>query len=152
MKTKTYLFLSLLVLVALVVLVSLFYKNTSPNEEEMMAVSLYVQNKQAAATSDCGVTEKVAVSLPKTEAVADASLRFLFEQELSAYGTYDSLTIADKVAQVKLASDHTSSGAPLSSLSSCQITHLTSVLHDTLTQYPTITTVELYSPQGKIDF
>ena len=122
---------------------------TSP---ELMSLTLYVQNKEIAQKSDCGVTKKVIYQVPKTTAVADASLKILFGNELSQYGVYKSVSISNGVAKVMLASDIMPSGFPISALSSCQISHLTSVLKDTLTQYSTIKSVELYSQKGKIEF
>ncbi len=119
---------------------------------ELMSLTLYIQNKEVAKTSDCGVTKKVVYQVPKTSAVADASLKILFENELSQYGMYKSVAISNGIAKVNLTSENTPLGFPISSLSSCQISHLTSVLKDTLTQYSTIKSVELYSPRGKIEF
>ena len=119
---------------------------------ELMSLTLYVQNKEVAQKSDCGVTKKVIYQVPKTTAVADASLKILFGNELSQYGVYKSVSISNGVAKVMLVSDNMPSGFPISALSSCQISHLTSVLKDTLTQYSTIKSVELYSPRGKIEF
>ncbi len=119
---------------------------------EMMALTLYVQDKEAARTKDCGVTIKETRLVPKTTAVADTSLKMLFASELSQYGTYKSVSISNGIAKVELQNNKTASGNPISSLSSCEIIHLTSVLNTTLTQYPTINSVELYSPEGKIEF
>jgi hypothetical protein len=119
---------------------------------ETMSLTLYVQDKEIAQKSDCGVTKKVIYQVPKTTAVADASLKILFGDELSQYGVYKSVSITNSVAKVMLVSDNMPSGFPITALSSCQISHLTSVLKDTLTQYSTIKSVELYSPRGKIEF
>jgi len=119
---------------------------------DLMSLTLYIQNKEVAKTSDCGVTKKVIYQVPKTMAVADASLKILFGGELSDYGVYKSVSISNGVAKVELESENTPLGFPMSSLSSCQSSHLMSVLKDTLTQYSTIKSVELYSPRGKIEF
>jgi hypothetical protein len=119
---------------------------------EQMSLGVYIQNKEIAKTSDCGVTKKIAVQVPKTTAVADASLKFLFGDELSAYGVYKSVGVSGGVAKVVLTSDNTPSGRPMGGLSSCESSHLMSVLKDTLTQYSTIKSVEIYSPKGKIEF
>lgn len=121
------------------------------NVPESMTLSVYTQDKNKLASS-CGITKKETFQIPKTLAVADASLRFLFTEELSMYGVYQSVTIEDKIAKIQLASDTIPTGRPYSSLSSCEVEHLTSVLKETLTQYDSITSVELYSPEGKIDF
>ncbi len=122
---------------------------TSP---ELMSIDLYIQNKEIAQTSDCGVTQKVTYQVPQTSAVADASLKILFDTELSQFGRYDSINVTNGIARVLLESANTPSGRALSSLSSCESNHLTSVLEDTLTQYDSITRVELFSPQGEIEF
>lgn len=117
-----------------------------------MDLALYIQDKEVAATRDCGVTKKVIYQVPKTTAVADVSLKILFSEELSRYGVYKSVSIVDGVAKVMLESDKTKAGFPMSSLSSCESSHLLSVLKDTLTQYSSIKSVELFSPQGVIQF
>jgi len=126
--------------------------NSSATSSDLMSLTLYIQNKEVAKTSDCGVTQKIVYQVPKTSAVADASLKILFDGELSDYGVYKSVDISNGVAKVELESENTPLGFPISSLSSCQISQLTSVLKDTLTQYSSIKSVELYSPRGKIEF
>jgi hypothetical protein len=122
-----------------------------PNEE-MMDLTLFLQDKEIAKIRDCGATYKVIRQIPKTTGVLHASLKILFEEELSRYGQYDSVKIKDQVAQVMLKSSTTQSGSPIGSLSSCEVQHLMSVLDDTLTQYPGVFSVELFSPEGKIEF
>lgn len=120
--------------------------------DEKMDLVVYLQDKDIAATSDCRVTKKTTIQVPKTVAVANASLEFLFSDELKAYGVYDSVEIVNGTAKVMLKSDMTPAGSPISSLSSCQSGHLLSVLKDTLTQYDTIKSVKLYSPKAEIIF
>lgn len=123
----------------------------SPSPKSI-SIDLYIQDKEIARTSDCSVTQKITIQVPETSDIIDTSLSMLFADELSEYGTYDSVTIEDTIAKVLLTSDTTSTGRPIGSLSSCESGHLLSVLHDTLTQYETITSVELYSPNGPIEF
>ena len=130
--------------------------NLNKGKKEMDLV-VYLQDKQAAITTDCGVTYKKIIQIPKTIAVADASLRYLFSDELAQYGDYQSLVIQDKVARITLTdksnSDNNDSTArKISSLSSCEARHLFAVLIDTLTQYDSVDSVELYSQSGKIEF
>ncbi len=125
------------------------------SSQELMPLTLYIQNREATIRTegaDCGVTQKVVYQVPKTTAVADTSLKILFQQELAPYGKYKSVTIVNRVAKVMLTSDKDATGKSVGSLSSCQTQHLFAVLKDTLTQYPSITSVELHSPQGKIEF
>lgn len=112
---------------------------------EKMTLTVYVQNKKIAEMTDCEATQKITYEIPRTTQVADASLKILFENELAEFGEYDSVTVVNNVARVKIKNE-------IQSLSSCEAGHLTSVLTDTLTQYPTITSVELYSPKTKIEF
>ncbi len=126
--------------------------STSTPAVEKMDITVYVQNTTAAQTIDCGITQKVIAQVPKTEDIADSSLRFLFSDELKAYGVYQSIEIASGTAKVMLESDMTPTGYPIGSLSSCQSQHLLSVLKDTLTQYDTIQSVKLYSQKGEIMF
>jgi hypothetical protein len=119
---------------------------------ELMSLDVYIQDKEVARTSDCSVTKKITYQVPKTLAVADASLKILFEGELAKYGVYKSVSISNGVAKVILQSNMTTTGYPISSLSSCESGHLLSVLNDTLTQYKNIKYVEIFSPQGKIEF
>lgn len=127
-------------------------KATSTTESQMMSLNIFIQDKEAALTRDCGITKKVTYQIPKTVGVADTSLKILFEDELSRYGVYDSVSISNMTAKVILKSDMTPSGEGLNTLTSCEIRHLQSVLEDTLTQYPSIEIVEIYSPKGKIEF
>jgi hypothetical protein len=119
---------------------------------ELMSLVLYVQDKEIAKIRDCGVTKQTIYQVPKTSAVSDASLKILFSSELSKYGKYKSVSIVNGVAKVVLESENTPEGLPIGGLSSCESSHLMSVLKDTLTQYKTIKSVDLYSPKGKILF
>ncbi len=124
----------------------------STNLPQMMDLSLYVQDKSYVATSSCSVTKKVMYKVPKTVAVADASLKILFGDELSTYGVYKSVSIVNGVAKVLLESSMTPKGYPISALSSCESSHMSAVLKDTLTQYSSIKSVQLLSPEGIIQF
>lgn len=119
---------------------------------DQTVLTLYVQDKEVAKTSDCRVTYPISYQVPKTTAIADASLKILFGGELSQYGFYKSVSVTNGIAKVMLQSDLDPAGKPIGALSSCESGHLMAVLHDTLTQYPTITSVELFSPKGKINF
>lgn len=127
-------------------------EETKESDMEMMSITVFIQDKEAARTSDCSITVPVVYEIPKTQAVLDASLKTLFEEELVRYGTYESVEIVDTTARVNLATSDTQSGASLSSLSSCEVGHLTSVLTDTLTQYDGFDSVEIYSPEGLVEF
>jgi len=121
-------------------------------QNRTMTLVLYLQDKQEAVARDCGVTIPTSFQVPHTTGVVDLSLRRLFEEELANFGTYDSVRIVDGVAQVTLKNDRTASGSTFGALSSCESRHLMSVLNDTLAQYDTINSVELYTPQGKVEF
>jgi hypothetical protein len=125
---------------------------TAQPPSESMSLTLYIQDKEIAKTRDCGVTKKAIYQVPRTSAVVDSSLQILFESELSKYGAYKSVSVADGVAKVMLVSENTPEGHPIGGLSSCESSHLMSVLKDTLIQYKTVKSVELYSPKGKILF
>lgn len=139
-----------------IVACGVFYYFHSPQGEPAMttemSVDVYIQDKEIAAASDCSTIKKIAVQIPKTSDIADASLAFLFGEELAQYGEYDHVEVAGNVAKVFLKNSILPSGAPISSLSSCQVGHITSVLEGTLTQYGEIEFVELYSPEGKVEF
>jgi hypothetical protein len=141
------------IIIAIILIgLGIYFYTEKTEKEEMISLSLYIQNKEVARTSDCGVTQKVTYQVPRTTAVADTSLKILFENELARYGVYDSVSISNGVAKVLLESSNTPAGYPIGSLSSCESGHLLSVLNDTLTQYPTIKSVEIYSPEGKVEF
>jgi hypothetical protein len=129
-----------------------FYSPQKNQNIETMTVTLYIQDKQAAATTDCTVTLPVERAVPKTEGIADASLKILFEEELASYASYESVTIANGVARVNLRNNGDPNGYTLSGLSSCEAGHLMSVLNDTLTQYGEVEFVEIYTEAGKIEF
>lgn len=118
-------------------------------EGETMLLTFFVQDKEAALTSDCGVTKKIQKEVNKTLAVADTSLKILFEEELAAYGDYQTLNIRDQVAEVVIDMPGTST---ISSLSSCEARHLNAVIQDTLTQYPSIKNIEFHSPDGLMEY
>ncbi|MDP2157410.1 MAG: hypothetical protein Q8K68_06850 [Nitrospirota bacterium] len=122
--------------------------DVSEPEAETMSLVLYLQDKEIARVSDCGATRRVVYTVPYTEGVADLSLRMLFEDELAQYAGYKSVRVIDGVAEVMLEGDRQVIG----SLSSCQAGHLMNVLTDTLTQYDTITSVELYTSEGRVEF
>ena len=119
---------------------------------ELMELVVYLQDKDEALYNDCGITYPKTVQVPKTDAVADASLRYLFADELSHYGAYESVVIKNGVAQIVIANESDPYGYKIAALSSCEARHLASVLENTLTQYETIESVELFSPTGKIEF
>jgi len=127
-------------------------ETTKPPADEFMALTVYLQDTEAAMISDCGVTLPTTIRVPRTRAVADASLTYLFTTELARYGNYESVVINNTVAEVTIANDTDPTGLYLASLSSCEARHLISVLSDTLTQYDTIDSIELFSPTGKIEF
>lgn len=120
-----------------------FDKNV--DTQEMMSLTVYIQDKEIAYISDCGATKKAVYEIPKTLGVADASLKILFDGELARYGTYKSLKIEDGIAKVLIA-------RKFISLASCESAHLMSVITDTLTQYESVRSVELQDENGKIEF
>lgn len=122
---------------------------------ELMDLTLYIQDRELSIkNTDCSITKKVIYQTPKTIDVADASLKILFADELSTYGVYKSVSIVNGIAKIMLENDMTPAGSPIGSISSCQSSHLMSVLQKTLTQYSSIKSVELYSPaqKSKIEF
>ena len=132
-----------------------FYYFYSPQENlppETTTITLYIQDKQAAATTDCTITLPVTRIIPKTEGIADASLKILFEEELASYASYESVTITNGVARVNLRNEGDPNGYRLSGLSSCEGGHLISVLTDTLTQYGEVEFVEIWTSEGKVEF
>ncbi len=129
--------------------------NDDDDEKEIgdtMNLVVFLQDKKVAESSDCGATYSKTITVPQTVAVAEASLEYLFANELSQYGDFGSVIIKDSVAQVTIVNEQDPDGLWISSLSSCESRHLTSVLNDTLTQYDSIDSVELYSLNGKIEF
>jgi hypothetical protein len=117
-------------------------------------LNLFLQDKSKVESGDCGITQQTTVTVPYTKRTADASLRFLLDNggELSKYANYKDVRIENGIAKIELENSMTKDGQPISSLSSCEITHLESVLNDTLTQYSSINSIEIFSPEGKINF
>lgn len=116
-------------------------------EEEKTSITIYMQDKETARISDCSVTIPIVFEVSSSVDVLDTSLKMLFQEELSQYGEYNSVTVLDTIASVFINSDRN-----LGSLSSCEIGHITSVLTDTLTQYDGVATVEIYANQEKVEF
>lgn len=121
-----------------------------PNTTE--TITLFIQNKEIARTSDCGVTQQISKIIPKTNNLIDSAVKVLFEDELSNYGVYEKVEISNKVAKVFLKSENMPSSRLITGLSSCENQHLFSILKDTISYYQKIETVEIYSPKGKIEF
>ena len=127
-------------------------KDSLATTTELMTLVVYRQNKDEAALRDCGITYPETIEVQQTTAVADASLAYLFSDELVRFGEYQSVVIENGVAKVTIINPADPTGFFTYSLSSCESGHLLSVLADTLTQYDSVTSVELYSPAGKIEF
>tara|TARA_B100001179_G_C18601790_1_gene410819 strand:+ start:2646 stop:3125 length:480 start_codon:yes stop_codon:yes gene_type:complete len=111
-------------------------------KDELMELTVYLGN-------DEGLTTASLVRVPKTAAVADASLTYLFSSELMKYASYEGVKIEDQIAYVFLKDNILPNGRTFSSLSSTESRHLTSVIEDTLTQYPSIDGVVLLSDNGE---
>jgi len=126
-----------------------FAEETRPEPTQLV---VYLQNKSEVLLNDCGVVYARTIQVPSTTAVADASLRYLFNSELAQYGEYQSVVIVDGVAQVTVTNSDDPDGLRLSGLSSCESGHLMAVLDATLTQYESVTSIALYAPKGKIEF
>jgi len=124
----------------------------SESEDGLMNLIVHLQNKEEVLYSDCGITYPKSIQVSKTKAVADVSLKYLFENELSQYGKYESIAINNSIAQITISNENDLKGSKISGLSSCESRHLFKVLEKTLTQYETIESIELFSPSGKIEF
>jgi|GEM_PF-2340215 len=118
------------------------------NDTETMEIVLFLQDREIARISDCGATTAVTKTIPKTKAVADASLKILFKDELSAFGPYESVKIINGVAEVMLSDENKIAQHN----TSCETGHLHSVVKDTLTQYPTISDIKFVTSKGDIMF
>ena len=127
-------------------------EETTEPKEDMMELVVYLQNKEEALYNDCGITYPQTIEVPQTTAVVDASLEYLFANELARYGTYESVTILDGVAKIVISHDGDPQGYTIAALSSCESRHLYKVIEDTLTQYESIESIELFSPTSKIEF
>ncbi len=119
---------------------------TSLGTKKFMSLDLYLQNKEIAEILDCGATRKVTYQVPRTMSPIHVSLKILFEKELARYGTYKSVIVSKGIARVYLKKFYNPA------LSSCESSHLVSVIEDTLTQYKSVQSIELYSPNGRIQF
>lgn len=146
-KNKT-----IILLIIIIIGIIWFAVTNNYSKQNDINLIVYLQDKKAALSSDCSVTYPKKIKVSRTEAVADASLKYLFKNELSQYGDYKSVTIKNGVARVTISTISDPIGRKISSLSSCEAGHLFAVLEDTLTQYETITSVELYSSSEKIEF
>lgn len=117
-------------------------------EVGVISVTLYTY-ADANPNYDCSAVKSFTAQVPKTTAIADASLRTLFsiEMPLNRFGTYDSVKIENGIAKVFFYEK-------MISYSSCESAQLRAIIEKTLTQYPTIQKVELYraSDRSKIEF
>ncbi len=123
---------------------------STESSSELMYLALYIQDRDYVENTSCSVTKKVFYKVPKTSAVADASLKILFSDELSQYATYKSIKIIDGVAKITLGEPVNQDGRSISSLSSCESSHLLAVLEDTLTQYQSINSIEIFNADGSL--
>ena len=114
-------------------------------------LTLDVQDEEIARTSDCGATRTIVRLVPRTDSVVDASIRALFNRELSTYATYESVTVEDGLAKILVSKDADPEGRTIGSLSSCEGRHLFSVLLKTLGRYG-VTSIELHTADGKVEF
>jgi hypothetical protein len=104
-------------------------------EHKLMELVVYT-------TSPDGSVEPVTIQTPQTVAIADASLNYLFNNNLSVYGDYRGVTINNEIAYVSL-EGNIPGGRTFSSLSSTEIFDLTQSIEMTLLQYPGISEVVL---------
>lgn len=97
-------------------------------------------------TFDCEETIVVTRVVPKTTAVADASLRIIFNEDLTELKPfYNKITINNKVATV----DFDSGALKYLDSAACMQQSFKSPIEKTLKQFPTITNVQ-YSIDGKV--
>lgn len=113
--------------------------------KELMTISIYVHDLDKI-NSDCRATTLVTRNIPKTLAVADASLKTLFTYDAnSLMPFYNGVTIKNKVAIV----DFDSGALQYLNGAACLQGTFKGPIEATLLQYPTIEKVE-YSIEGKI--
>jgi hypothetical protein len=124
------------------------------NSLKFMTLNIFVQDESKINSEGCDATKQMSITVPYSQRIAHESLNFLFNNggDLSEYANYKDVKIENGIAKIELSNSLTKSGAPISSLSSCQIEHLNSVLDKTLTQYSTVNSVEIFSPEGQIIF
>ena len=108
--------------------------------QETMNLVIYVTNPE-------GTLEPVTIQTTETTGVANASLEYLFNNNLSVYGDYNDVSISNGIAYVSL-EGNIPGGRTFSSLSSAEISDLTQSINATLTQYSTISDIELVDKNG----
>ncbi len=112
---------------------------------ETMQISAYFHD-MSKINEDCSASFKITRTIPKTLAVADASLRFLFSEDLTELEPfYNGVTIKDKVARI----DFKSGALQYLDSPACMQATFKGPIEKTLLQYPTINRVE-YSIDGKV--
>lgn len=115
-------------------------------DSQPMNITIYITDPALSPSKDCWATQPMVITVPRTKAVADAGLRYLFKHykpALSSY--YQWVTITNGVASIKF------SGAALKYLNSpaCEQMSYKWPIEDTLTQYPTVTSVQ-YIIDGEV--
>ena len=126
------------------------YFKESIIDEKSQDVVLYIQD-ESMIDQTCAATKQKIITVSSEKNKYSEILEYLFETELQAYGEYDSFLIVDNQLKIMFASDMRPDNRPISSLSSCEIEHIQTVLSSTFTQFDDISSVALYSPAGVID-
>ena len=141
---KTWYLTILLIMIALLLVVMSYQKKDNNKIEDAQVVMNIIIYK----TTREGESEPLTVQVPKTEGVANASLKYLFENNLSVYGDYVGVNIINGIAYVTLAGNLPGERT-FSSLSSTEIFDLNTTIYNTLIQYPTINEVILLDLRGQ---
>ncbi len=113
--------------------------------KELMTINIFVHDLEQI-NNDCRATYALKRNVPKTAAIADASLKAIFEEDSNGLlPLYNSVVIKNKVAIV----DFDSGALQYLNGPACMQGSVKGPIEATLLQYPTIEKVE-YSIDGKI--
>lgn len=120
--------------------------------EEKTFTTIYIQDKEIVETTDCSVVKPIQIKIKANEEKYNQIAQYLFDTELKSYANYQKIKLKNRILQIYVESDLRPDGRPLTSLSSCEIAHLYSVLEKTFTQFDEVDSVELFVGESKVEF
>ena len=123
-------------------------KENLPKQE---LVTVFIQDKEIAANSDCSVVDTFQIQINADENKFEQIAKYLFANELQTYATYQEMQLENSILKIYFKSDVRPDGRPITSLSSCEISHLYSVLEKTFTQFEQVKSIELFVGERKLE-
>jgi hypothetical protein len=113
------------------------------NQPQQELITIFIKDKEITTNFDCSAVEPIQIQINSNQNKFEKITQYLFTNELQTYAQYQKIQVEDLILKIYLKSDTRPDGRPLTSLSSCEMAHLYSVLEKTFTQFEEIKSVEL---------